>query len=74
MLTAADLADGKLGLLAVIVKAGLAASNGEAKRLVIQGAVELAGERLTDPRAHIAPVDGAVLRCGKRGFARLRCK
>ena len=74
VLTAADLADGKLGLLAVIVKAGLAASNGEAKRLVIQGAVELAGERLTDPRAHIAPVDGAVLRCGKRGFARLRCK
>ncbi|MCX6998034.1 MAG: tyrosine--tRNA ligase [Kiritimatiellaeota bacterium] len=71
-LTAADLADGKIGLIALLVKAGLAESNGAAKRLIQQGAVELAEEKLIDPRATVAPAAGAVLRCGKRGFVRLR--
>jgi tyrosyl-tRNA synthetase len=66
------LTEGTLGLMALLVKAGLAESNGEAKRLVQQGAVELAGAKLTDPRAQVEITDGAVLRCGKRGFVRLR--
>ena len=71
-LTAADLRDGQIGLIALLVKSGLAESNGAAKRLIQQGAVELADAKLTDPRAAVAPADGAVLRCGKRGFVRLR--
>jgi tyrosyl-tRNA synthetase len=67
-----DVADGKIGLVALLVKAGLAGSNGEAKRLIQQGAVELAGQKCSDPRAQVEPADGAVLRCGKRGFVRLR--
>ena len=67
-----DLADGRIGLVALLVKAGLAESNGEAKRLIQQGAVELAGQKFSDPRAQVEPADGAVLRCGKRGFVRLR--
>jgi tyrosyl-tRNA synthetase len=72
VLAGAELADGKLGLVALLVKAGLAGSNGEAKRLIQQGAVELAGQKCSDPRAQVEPADGAVLRCGKRGFVRLR--
>jgi len=68
----ADLVEGKIGLMALIVKAGLAESNGEAKRLIQQGAVELAGQKCGDPRAQVEPAEGAVLRCGKRGFVRLR--
>ena len=64
--------EGTIGVIALIIKAGLAASNGEAKRLVQQGAVELAGQKCADPRALVAIEDGAVLRCGKRGFVRLR--
>ena len=71
-LAATDFADGKIGVIALIVKAKLAESNGEAKRLVQQGAVELAGQKCADPRALVAVEDGAVLRCGKRGFVRLR--
>ncbi len=65
-------AEASLGIIALIVKAKLAESNGEAKRLVQQGAVELAGQKCGDPRAQVAIEDGAVLRCGKRGFVRLR--
>jgi len=71
-LTANDLPGGQIGLVALLVKAGLAESNGAAKRLIQQGAVELADAKLTDPRAAVTPADGAVLRCGKRGFVRLR--
>ena len=64
--------EASIGIIALIVKAGLAESNGEAKRLVQQGAVELAGQKCADPRAQVSVEDGAVLRCGKRGFVRLR--
>ena len=64
--------EASLGIIALIVKAKLAESNGEAKRLVQQGAVELAGQKCGDPRAQVSVEDGAVLRCGKRGFVRLR--
>jgi tyrosyl-tRNA synthetase len=64
--------EASLGIIALIVKAKLAESNGEAKRLVQQGAVELAGQKCGDPRAQVTVEDGAVLRCGKRGFVRLR--
>ncbi len=43
-LTEADLTDGSIGILTLMVKAGLAASNGEARRLVVQGGVLVDGE------------------------------
>jgi tyrosyl-tRNA synthetase len=52
-------------------KSGFVSSGGEARRLVRQGAVTLAGDRIGDPDAKIAPRDGAVLKVGKRRFARL---
>jgi tyrosyl-tRNA synthetase len=62
------------GVVAVIVQAGLAESNGEARRLVRQGAVELEGVRIADERALLGP-DGlgeGVLKVGKRRFVRIR--
>lgn len=40
--------DGKIGLLELIVAAGIAQSNGEARRLVTQGGISLNGEKVTD--------------------------
>ena len=62
-----------IGLLDLIRVAGLAASNGEARRLVQQGAVQIDGERADDPARAIdldteAPL---VLKVGKRRFARI---
>jgi tyrosyl-tRNA synthetase len=52
---------------------GFASSNGEARRLLSQGAVSLDGERISDETATI-PNDGVerVLKVGKRRFARVR--
>lgn len=61
-----------IGLLNLMVKAGLAASTGEARRLVAAGAVRLGDDKVTDVRAQVTPTDGLVIRSGKRGFARVR--
>ena len=50
-LTEADLTDGSIGILTLMVKAGLAASNGEARRLVMQGGVLVDGEKVAAPTA-----------------------
>ena len=50
----------------------LVSSGGEAKRMIKQSAASIDGEKLTDPNAEITPKDGAVIRVGKRKFARLK--
>ncbi len=64
--------DATLGVLTLITRAGLASSNGEARRLVEQGGVRIDDEKITNPRAQVTLRDGMVLRAGKRGFARIR--
>ena len=60
------------GLLSLLVTAGLCASNGDARRMIQQGAVKLNDEKCTDPRAAHTPVDGDVIQVGKRKFAQLK--
>lgn len=57
----------------LLVKAGLAKSNGEATRLIDQGAISLDGERVDDRNATVPLQAGdvVVLRRGKRRFARV---
>jgi tyrosyl-tRNA synthetase len=52
----------------------LAESRGEAKRLIKQKAVSLDNVVITDPAAQIKPVNGQVLKVGKRRFLRLVVK
>lgn len=59
-------------LAAVLVRAGLAPSKSEARRLIQAGGVRLNDEKITDPNAAPDLPDGAILRVGKRGFARIR--
>jgi tyrosyl-tRNA synthetase len=64
--------DGPVGIVDVVVRAGFAASNGEARRLVQQGAVRLGGEPVTDGQMQVDVSGGpVVLKVGKRRFARL---
>ena len=65
-LTATDIT-----LIEALVKAGLAESNSEARRLIQQGAVEVGGQKVTDPKARPDLPDGTIIRCGKRGFAKV---
>ena len=68
-LTADDFTDGKIGLLSVMVKGGMAASNGEARRLVTQGGVTVNDEKATNPSQSFTPddfADGLIVKKGKK--------
>lgn len=47
-------------VVAALTGLGLAASGGEAKRKVAEGAVRVDGEKVSDPQHRIAPVDGPI--------------
>ncbi len=68
------LRDGRVWLPRLLVALGMATSNADARRKVVEGAVRLGGERLVDPDAELAPDDvrGKVLQVGRRRFVRLR--
>jgi len=63
----------EIGLISLVVKAGFAPSNGEARRLIQQGGVRIDDEQVKDIKATITPADGMILRVGKRKFARIVC-
>ena len=61
----------EIGLLALMVKGGLAKSNGEARRLVQQGGVSVGDAKQTDPTAKIAKADieqELIIKKGKKVF------
>ena len=59
-----------MSLTALMVEAGLAPSKNEARRLLAQGAVELAGERVTEER-EITVHSPLLIKVGKRQFRTL---
>ena len=73
-LGAEDLQDGRVWIVSLLSKAGMAPSNSEARRLVSQGAVTIDDQKVTDPTATVSISDGQVLRAGKLRFARIRVK
>ena len=77
-LMAADLTDGNIDILDLLVKSGLVASRSEGRRAVEQGGVTMDGEKVTDFRAVFAGEDfhgeGKVLKRGKKNFKRIIVK
>ena len=63
--------EGEVGLLTLLVKAGIAPSNGEARRLVQQGGISIDGEKVTDPTMKLTVRDGMVIRKGKKAFRKV---
>ena len=62
---------GAIGILTLMVKAGLAASNGEARRLVVQGGVLVDGEKVAAPTASFTAEQlskGIVIKKGKKVY------
>jgi tyrosyl-tRNA synthetase len=55
----------------LLTETGLVSSNGEARRLIKQGAVRLSGEKVTNADQEIDPEGEVVLQAGKRRFARV---
>ncbi len=71
-LSAAELEDGSIRLVKLLVSLGLQATNGEAKRSIQQGGVRLNEEKIADPNASVAIKDGDILQVGKRKFAKIK--
>ncbi len=66
-----DFTDGKIGVLTLLVKCGLAASNGEARKLVQGGGVTIDGEKVSDFKAMLEQEsfrDGRIIKKGKKTF------
>ncbi len=65
---AAELEDGTIGILDLLVKTKLAPSKGEGRRLVQQGGISVDDVKITDPNAKIALDNEVVIKKGKKVF------
>ena len=69
-----DFTGGSIGALTLLVKCCLAGSNGEARRLVQQGGVMVADEKVSDPAAQFPKErfagEGVIIKKGKKVFHR----
>ena len=74
-LSEADLKEGNIDIIDLLVKSGLVSSRSEGRRAVEQGGVSMDGEKVTDFRATFAGEDfhgeGKVLKRGKKNFKRV---
>jgi tyrosyl-tRNA synthetase len=59
-------------LAALLTETALAASKGEAKRLIEQGGVKINGEKVSDAKAEIDLNEEILLQVGKRKFLRVK--
>jgi len=65
------LQDGKIWIARLVAHCGFAGGTSEARRLIAQGGVSIDGRTITDTKANIVPRPGALLKVGKRKFAKL---
>ena len=74
-LNAADFADGKIGIIDILVKAGLAKSRGEARRLIEQGGVSVNDEKIKSLdfslTADEIATNPAIVKKGKKIFHKI---
>jgi tyrosyl-tRNA synthetase len=62
---------GTIGIIKLLTEAGLVSSNNEARRMVDQGAVSVNGNKIVDPNALVNLERSAIVKVGKRRFARV---
>lgn len=77
-----ELKDGKLWMVRLLILAGFATTNSDARRLITQGGVHVGAycdtpvpfKEITDPKADIEIATGMILKVGRRRFARVVVK
>lgn len=72
VIPAESLENGNIRLISLLTTLGFAASNGEAKRSIQQGAVKINEEKWGDPNSEYTPQDGDIVQVGKRKFAKIK--
>jgi len=73
-IAASELTDGTIGVCKLLTLLGFTKSNGEARRLVEGGGVNIGPDRekVVDPKANLTLTDGLIIRAGKKNIARVR--
>ncbi len=78
ILTDEDFENDSIGILNLMVKAGLAPSNGEARRNIQQGGVSIDGKKVQDVKMMVSKeqigIDGIILKRGKKKFMKILLK
>ena len=67
----ADLEDGKIGVLALMIKAGMIKSNGEGRRLIQQGGISVNDSKITDVFTTVTAdelAQSVIIKKGKKVF------
>ncbi len=64
--------DAKIWVVRLLTAAQLVESSSEARRLIIQGAVEIDGKLLSDPEADVSLQREVIVQVGKHRFAKIR--
>ncbi len=71
----ADFTDGNIGVIDVMIKAGLVTSRGEARRLIEQGGVSVDDNKITSPAAAISTAEFdkgyVIIKKGKKVFHKI---
>lgn len=66
-----EITNGSIWIVKLLVLAGMAKSNGEARRLIQGGGVYFSGEKISDEEMGIASGTTGVLKVGKRRFVKI---
>jgi tyrosyl-tRNA synthetase len=69
-----ELTDGKIWIARLIALCGFAATNSEARRLVLQGGVSINSEPIQDTTLNVEIKTDTIIKVGKRRFARIVLK
>jgi len=71
-----DLKSGKINVVQILFDSGLAKSNSEARRLIIQGGIKIDNKKINDPNMELSlsEIDNKVIQKGKRYFRKILVK
>jgi tyrosyl-tRNA synthetase len=68
---ASELENGQMRVVPLLVRLGLVATNGEARRMIRQGGVRIDQEKVTDEHLQVKVKNGLVVQVGRRKFVRV---
>lgn len=66
--------EGKIWIISLLSKLKLVQSHSQARRLIEQGGVSIDSEKVIDPEIEVEVKDGAVIRAGKKKFAKVKIR
>jgi tyrosyl-tRNA synthetase len=69
--SAADLENGQIGVIKLLVNLGLTGSSSEARRMIQQGGVKINEQKIEDVSTLVVVENGMIVQVGKRKFAKV---